>query len=265
MVRAVFLGDPAEPHSTVETARIQTDNPSSEVDGGRSKRFFVGHGAFTFLLHQDLMNAQFSSRRLDHLGLVAGVCHDLELISTLDEVIGPTKRTISVGEAVQAMVLHGLGFVSRPLYLTPEFFEGKPVARLIAPHVRPEQLHDDCLGDALDRLFEAGLTEVFFAFSSHVLTQLDLPRMLGHLDSSSLSFHGDFSPDGPDDERAVSITHGYSKDNRPDLKQMLVQLICTAKGRLPVWFEALSGQTRDKTSFPETIEDDTVPADLFGG
>ena len=152
------------------------------------------------------------------------------------------------------MVLNGLGFVSRPLYLTPEFFEGKPVARLIAPHVRPEQLHDDCLGDALDRLFEAGLTEVFFAFSSHVLTQLDLPMMLGHLDSSSLSFHGDFSPDGPDDERAVSITHGYSKDKRPDLKQMLVQLICTAKGRLPVWFEALSGQTSDKTSFPETIE-----------
>lgn len=200
------------------------------------------------------MDPQFSSRRLDHLGLVAGVCHDLDLISTLDEAIGPTRRTVSVGEAVQAMILNGLGFVSRPLYLTPEFFEGKPVDRLIAPHIQPNQLHDDCLGDALDRLFEAGLTQVFFTVSSHVLSQLDVPLVLAHLDSSSLSFHGDFSPDEPEDERAVSITHGYSKDGRPDLKQMLVQLICTAKARLPVWFEALSGHTSDKTSFPETIE-----------
>ncbi len=151
-------------------------------------------------------------------------------------------------------VLNGLGFVSRLLYLTPEFFEGKPVDRLIGPHIQLEHLHDDCLGDALDRLFDAGLTEVFFAFSSRVLAHLELSCVLAHLDSSSMSVHGDFCADGPDDERAISITHGYSKGGRPDLKQMLVQLICTAKGRLPVWFEALSGHTSDRTSFPETIE-----------
>jgi transposase len=49
------------------------------------------------------------------------------LIEQIDAKIGPNKRKVSVGQAVQAMVLNGLGFVSRPLYLSPEFFENKPV------------------------------------------------------------------------------------------------------------------------------------------
>ena len=39
---------------------------------------------------------------------------------------GPPTRGDG-GEAVLALVLNGLGFVSRPLYLTPVFFETKPV------------------------------------------------------------------------------------------------------------------------------------------
>ena len=69
----------------------------------------------------------FTTLRLDHLGIVAGVCDRIDLIDTIDTFIGPTKRKVSVGEAVMAMVLNALGFVSRPLYLTPEFFSNKPV------------------------------------------------------------------------------------------------------------------------------------------
>ncbi len=45
------------------------------------------------------------------------------------------KRKVSVGEAVSAMVLNALGFVSRPLYLTPEFFANKPVDLLSRSHL----------------------------------------------------------------------------------------------------------------------------------
>ena len=70
------------------------------------------------------------TQRLDHLGIVAGICNQIGLIEQIDAEIGPNKRKVSVGQAVQAMVLNGLGFVSGRLYLSPEFFENKAVALL---------------------------------------------------------------------------------------------------------------------------------------
>ena len=64
----------------------------------------------------------WTTQRLDHLGIVAGVRDRPDLINTIDTFICPTKRKVSVGESVVAMILNALGFVSRPLYLTPEFF-----------------------------------------------------------------------------------------------------------------------------------------------
>nr|WP_245912526.1 hypothetical protein [Calothrix elsteri] len=31
-------------------------------------------------------------------------------------------------------------------------------------------------------------------------------------------------------KQSISITHGYSRDHRPDLKQFLMELICTGDG-----------------------------------
>jgi hypothetical protein len=48
------------------------------------------------------------------------------------------QRGVMVGESVLALVLNGLGFVSRPLYLTPAFFETKPeVDRFVKTVFRP--------------------------------------------------------------------------------------------------------------------------------
>ncbi len=50
-----------------------------------------------------------------------------------------------------------------------------------------------------------------------------------HLDSSSFSVTGDYpSPEAKAEELAtLKITYGYSKDHRPDLKQFLVDVICS--------------------------------------
>jgi hypothetical protein len=41
------------------------------------------------------------------------------------------------------MVLKGLGFANRSLYLTPLFFRDKPVERLIGEGIEAEHLHDE--------------------------------------------------------------------------------------------------------------------------
>ncbi|MDP3705702.1 MAG: DUF4277 domain-containing protein [Legionellaceae bacterium] len=68
--------------------------------------------------------------RLDHLGIISGVIDDLGLVQAIDERLQKDKNgleEISPGEAIKGMILNGLGFVSKPLSLTPKFFEHKPL------------------------------------------------------------------------------------------------------------------------------------------
>jgi hypothetical protein len=88
--------------------------------------------------------------RLDHLGLVAGICQEIGLAAYLDALAGPNDQQVSVGTATTAMMLNGLGFSNRQLYLVSQFFATKAVAHLVGLGITAEMLHDDSLGRALD-------------------------------------------------------------------------------------------------------------------
>ena len=196
---------------------------------------------------------RFETKRIDHLGIVAGICHEIGLIEAIDQAVGPSERKVSCGAAVQAMVLNGLGFTSRALYLMPQYLDNKPVDVLIAPHLVAEDFNDDTLGRSLDQLFESGVTEVFAQVARQALATYGIEHRFFHLDSSSFHLHGQYSAEEPHIE-AVEITYGFSKDHRPDLKQVVLNLITGQRSQLPVWMEALSGNQSDKESFPDTIQ-----------
>ena len=124
---------------------------------------------------------------------------------------------------------------------------------LIAPELRAADLNDDTLARCLDDLYEAGVTEVFYKVAAHALQVYGITSKFVHLDSSSFHLHGAYDRQEADQE-AVTITYGYSKDHRPDLKQVVVQLITSYKSALPVWFEALSGNSNDKKTFTATMK-----------
>ena len=195
----------------------------------------------------------YSTQSLDHLGIVAGICRQIGLIDQIDAYVGATGRKVSVGEAVQAMVLNALGFVGRALYLTPEFFDNKPIDLLIREGLTAEDFNDDSLGRALDMLYQAGITEAFAFVSSHALHVFGIEHDFVHLDNTSFSLEGDYARPS-EDPKAVRITHGYSRDHRPDLKQVVVSLICSYQSSIPVWLQALDGNRADKESFPRIIQ-----------
>ena len=195
----------------------------------------------------------YSTQRLDHLGIVAGICQQIGLVDQIDTYVGTTGRKVSVGEALQAMVLNALGFVGRALYLTPEFFDNKPVDLLIREGLTAGDLNDDSLGRGLDMLYKAGITQVFFCVASHALSVFGIEHDFVHLDNTSFSLEGDYVR-ATEDPKAVRIAHGYSRDHRPDLKQVVVSLICSYQSSIPVWLEALDGNRADKESFPSIIQ-----------
>ena len=71
------------------------------------------------------LSQEIQVKNLDHLGIVAGIIDDIELVEQLDQLVGQQPgEIVSPGHVVKAIILNGLGFVSAPLYLFSRFFEG---------------------------------------------------------------------------------------------------------------------------------------------
>ena len=197
----------------------------------------------------------YRSKEINHLGLVAGMYDELGLGELLDQVLvqDEDNRIVSLGQAVKAMVLNGLGFTHRALYLTPLFFRDKPLERLLGPGIEAEHLNDDVLGRALDRIYADGPTHLFAQLAVRAVQRLGLRCRFGHLDATSFHVDGDYNRDAEEQAGVIRITQGYSRDHRPDLNQVVLQLLCERQAGIPLLMEVLSGNSSDKTSFRETI------------
>lgn len=203
------------------------------------------------------MSQTYESRILDHLGLVAGMCDELGLSDWIDGRIAQDteQRTVSVGQAVKAMILNGLGFTEQRLYLTPQFFATKPTERLVGAGIKPEHLNDDALGRALDALYDYGITELFRDLAAHAAARLELTPRFVHLDATSFHVDGTYNSEAPEpEEGVVHIRKGYSRDHRPGLNQVVLDLMVEHQAGLPVLMEPLSGNASDQGSFPELID-----------
>ena len=114
----------------------------------------------------------YKQKVIQHIGLVAGICNEIGIIESIDSEIQKPKRKVSVGQAVQSMILNALGFTGRAMYLHPEFYRKRPVELLVGENIVPEDLNDSCLGSALDALYDSGLTELFYKTASRALENM---------------------------------------------------------------------------------------------
>jgi transposase len=165
----------------------------------------------------------YRTQLLDHLGLVAGMFAELGITEVIDQATqqNPAMRIVTAGHAVKAMVLNGLGFLNQPLYLMPHFFQHKPLSRRIAPGIQARHLHDDTLGRALDTLYDAGLTELSSLIAATAAQRVGLTSTCVHLDTTRFHVDGRYNSDEAPDEQIVHITHGSSRDQRPDRNQVM--------------------------------------------
>ncbi|NJL56774.1 IS1634 family transposase [bacterium] len=196
---------------------------------------------------------------LDHCGIVAGIIDQMGLVEQINRVLGVhPQQKVSAGVVVKAMIINGLGFVSAPLYLFEQFFVGKATEHLLGEGVKPEHLNDDRLGRVLDQLYQTGVTSLFVQLALVAAARLGVKQEWMHLDSSSFHVHGEYlSKEGTVTEElgAIRITHGYSREHRPDLKQFIVDLMCSGDGEVPLYLRVGSGNESDQATFVERIKE----------
>jgi transposase len=198
----------------------------------------------------------YRSYNLDHLGLIAALYDELGIGTLIDSLIPQDldQRYVSIGQAVKAMVINGLGFTQSPLYLTPHFFEDKPVEHLIGANIKAEYLNDTTLGRSMDTIFKQGVSELYAQISMKTVGILGLTCRITHADTTSFHTDGVYNSNDEPEEGVVHITKGYSRDHRPDLNQIGLQLICEHQAGIPLLMEPLNGNNIDKDSFNELIK-----------
>ena len=91
------------------------------------------------------------------------------------------------------MILNGLGFTNRRLYLTHQFFENKPIEILLDEAIQASDISDYTLGHALDEIADYGASRLFGEVAFEIALENNLLDSLNHLDSTSLSVHGEYA------------------------------------------------------------------------
>jgi len=221
---------------------------------------------------------EIAVKNLDHLGLVAGLIDEIGIVERINQLVGEKPgEIVSPGHAVKAMILNGLGLVSAPLYLFSQFFEGKATEHLIGEGIQPEHLNDDRLGRVLDKLYVTGTSQIFTLVALAAAQKFDVALDTVHLDSSSFHLHGEYESNLPEiyfsakevqlaqpaqlvsSQKTVpvpiKITYGYSRDHRPDLKQFILDIICSGDGDVPLFLRVASGNESDSAVFAQIFRE----------
>jgi transposase len=176
---------------------------------------------------------------LDRLGLPR------LLDDALDEVDGRTK--LAPAAAIR-LVITNLVMGREPLYALGEWAARYDPALLGLSEAELGALNDDRVGRALDALFDADRASLLTAVLLAAISEFDIDTTRLHNDSTSISVHGAYR-DADGTARAGKptpvITHGHSKDHRPDLLQLVWILTVSADGAVPIAYRLADGNTVD--------------------
>jgi transposase len=101
---------------------------------------------------------------------------------------------------------------------------------------------DDVLARALDRLFYTDRASLLTGVVLHAVQTdgVDLNQI--HQDTTTVKLSGAYEKQH---RQAVRLVRGYSKDHRPDLRQLVYELSVTHDGAIPILFKAHDGNRND--------------------
>lgn len=217
---------------------------------------------------------QIDVQDIDHLGIIAGIVDEIGIVEIIDQEIGTDPREkVSAGQVVKAMIINCMGFLTAPLYLFSEFFVGKATEHLIGEGIKAEYLNDSRLGRVLDQIYEYGVTFLFMKIACVMAKRFEIKTESIHIDGTSMSVHGKYlkseeekgeqssseeqQKKGEEDAEPVPITmtHGYSRDQRPELKQYTLNLLTAEEEGIPLFLQLGDGNELDQNAFPEMIRE----------
>ena len=181
--------------------------------------------------------------QVNHLPIVAHFARKMGLVEIINRLV-PVDMDVEPGVIVLGLILDTLSGRS-PLYHLESSFAELDCMLLFGKEIPPGYFSDDNVGRVLDRIFEVGTQKIFSDLSVNAVLRFSIPTNHIHFDTTSVNVYGDYEC-STKESSPFNITHGYSKDKRPDLKQFILSLLC-ADGGIPIVGKIEDGNSSDKT------------------
>jgi len=164
-----------------------------------------------------------------------------------------SQCVLSPGNAVKAMIAPIFDARKKmPLCGLRNFHKGAPVDLLFGKNVSVDSLNDHALARNLDRLYDAGLDELFWKCSQTVKRKLGFGSKLKHIDATNYTIWA-VPQEYWEEGEAVPAFGGNAKNKRNDLMQYSAMTV-TDGDRILEYCKAYSGNTSDTVMNADTIE-----------
>jgi len=197
------------------------------------------------------------SEKIGALPILNHFIRRLRLEEWLEEHLPPEDKRVKVPAAKALLVLLRNLLISRePLYGIGEWAAGYAPDLLGLTLDELDAISDDGVGRALGCLFRCEQGAFVLDVVRHTIREFEVTLQQLHNDSTSITFHGNYSDAAEEGTRSgrttLAITWGHNKDHRPDLKQLVYILTLSDDGGVPVHFRAANGNTTDDRTHVDT-------------
>ena len=225
--------------------RARAKHLARRMTGGRSEQFelFEERSSEEVIpVRVDRVRTE-RSRRFGDVWLSWTLWRALELDRVFAELLPEGREDVPWSTMAAVLVFARLCEPSSELHIAEDWYRRTALEDLIG--VEPEQINDDRLYRALDKILPHKETvEKHLKERLGELFKLDYDLML--YDVTSTYFEGKA-------EGNKLAKRGYSRDHRPDCKQVCIAMVVTREG-IPLGYEVFAGNRTDVTTVEEIVE-----------
>ena len=203
----------------------------------------------------DVTDLDLETRLLAGLPIVNVFYDRLGIDRLLEQHVPDDPRLRLSPAAALGVVIRNLVVRHAPVYALGEWASRYEPSAVGLTTDDLELLNDDRVGRMLSRLFDADRASLLTRLVLDAVETFDIDLSRLHNDSTSLQLsgayeHADGHTRGGKPTPAVNL--GFSKDHRPDLKQLVWILTVSADGAVPIAFRVVDGNTADVTTHIDT-------------
>ena len=232
-----YLGDVAEPK------RLGVQQAARGTSGSWQSRLFDEEGAPEWVEVDTKRVGVEGVRDFGGCWLGLEVSERLGLIPFLERLLPEGREDIPWSMMAMTLILMRLCEPSSELRIAEHLYERSTLADLLG--IPADKVNDDRLYRALDRLLPHKV-----AMEKHLKERLgelfDLEYDLLLYDVTSTYFEGECTQN-------MQAKRGYSRDHRPDCKQVCLALVVSKEG-MPLGYEVFDGNRADVTTVEDIVE-----------
>jgi len=192
---------------------------------------------------------QLTRHHVSELPLLKAISEKIGLRDILNEFF-PQKKNEEINPADTLMLLiYNIASGKNPLYELEGWARSIDMRCIDYERYQDVRFTDDRFGNALDALYAIDRATLMTRIVIEVIKKFNIDLKHIHNDSTSVSACGEYPGKT---STGFELKRGKSKNNRPDLKQLIFCLSISADGAVPVHYKSYPGNRNDDTTHIET-------------